>query len=198
MLGRPQVREARLAHAESASTLLKEKSGLDFADVERSMARIQIEDLRRLAEIARVDLDAYISRSPDPRAAFRPLKLCVALCQGAALHFVDQRNGVKDLDIYTFFRAGETMTFPARRRGVHDFGLSKFGRHPDDEGFSGRRVDVMGRSIACSDDTSPSDAVRQYLKTTPTGTAWHLAQKAVVLIDPPAVCGTVIWPERDP
>lgn len=176
--------------------LLKEESGLDFAETERSMARIQIEDLTRLAEIARTDLDAYISRSPHPRAAFRSLKLCVALCQGAALHFVDQRNGVKDLDIYTFFRADEVMTFPARRRGVHDFGPSKFGRHPDDKGFSGRRVDVMGRSIACPDNASPADIVRQYLRTMPTGTAWHLARKAVVLIDPPALCGTVIWPER--
>lgn len=170
---------------------------LDSDAVERSLARFGTEDLARLAEIARADLDLFTSRSPEFRTIFRSLKLCVALCQGGALHFVDHRNGVKDFDVYTFFRADSAATFSARRRTVYDFGPSRFGRHPHDKGFAGRRVDVMGRSIACSQGMSPVEAIRQYLQSKPTGTAWHLAQKAVVLIDPPALCGTVVWPQKN-
>jgi hypothetical protein len=39
--------------------------------------------------------------------------VCVALCQGAALHFVDGENGVKDFDVWTFYAARLT-TQPSR------------------------------------------------------------------------------------
>jgi len=111
----------------------------------------------------------------------------VALCQGAALHFIDKTNGIKDFDIYTFFAADGGRKFPERRRGIHDFGASRFGRHPEDQGFAGRRVDIMGRSIAYKPSETPVQAVRTYLGQKPTGTAGYLAKKAVIAIDPNTV-----------
>jgi hypothetical protein len=160
----------------------------------RSSAHIGMDDLARLSKIARTDLRSYIARDPASRELFETKILCVTLCQGAALHFVDKVNGVKDFDVFIFFVADGSRKFPARRRGVHDFGRSHFGRHPDDQGFVGRRVDVMGRSIARGEGESPIQAVCKYLGQRPTATAWHLAQKSVVVIDPPALRGTVIWP----
>jgi hypothetical protein len=165
---------------------------------ERSSAVIELEDLRRLSEIARSDLQRYIARDPGLRAGFATKTLCVALCQGAAWHYLDKTTGVKDFDIFTFFAAGGVMDFPPRRRTTDDFGPSKFGRHPDDNPrYTGRRVDVMGRSIAHTAGADPIESLRHYLRTKPTRTARCLVQKALVVIDPIDERGRVVWPEFD-
>ena len=45
-----------------------------------------------------------------------------------------------------------------------DFGLSALGRHPDDDGFTGRHVDLIGRSLRVSEDADRVLAVRDYLR----------------------------------
>ena len=168
----------------------------DTSDVsERSLVAIETHDLLRLSEIARKELQRYITRKLASRAAFASKILCVALCQGAAQHYVDNTTGVKDFDVFTFLAADGARDFPPRLRRRYDFGPSKFGRHLDDAGYVGRRVDVMGRSIAHAAGASPTESLCQYLRTPRTGTAWHLAQKAVVLIDPIELRGQVVWPE---
>ena len=60
------------------------------------------EDLHRLGEIARQDREEFFHRCP----RYRPLQgdiIAVALCQGAALHYVNGSNGIKDLDVWTFY-----------------------------------------------------------------------------------------------
>lgn len=168
----------------------------EVSSEERSSAHIGLDDLAHLSEIARADLRNYIARHPASRESFEKKVLCVTLCQGAALHFVDKANGVKDFDVFTFFAADGSRKFPERRRGVHDFGPSHFGRYPDDQGFVGRRVDVMGRSIARDPSETPIVAICNYLRQKPTATAWYLAQKAMVVIDPPDLRGTVLWPNE--
>ncbi len=162
---------------------------------ERSLAVIEPHDLQRLSEIARADLESYVAGDPGLRSGFLARILCVALCQGAACHFLDKTTGVKDMDVVTFFAADGVKDFPAIRLTHHDFGRSKFGRHPDDEGYTGRRVDVMGRSIEQAAGTSPVESVRQYLRRRPTNAASHWAKRAVVIIDPIEDRGQVIWPE---
>jgi hypothetical protein len=168
----------------------------DVDDVsERSLAVFDSEDLQRLSEIARKDLDRFIAKAISARAHFANKILCVALCQGAALHYVDHANGVKDIDIYTFFADDRTGVFPPRRPVMsYDFGPSKFGRHPDDVGYTGRRVDCLGKSIPHIAGMSPIEALRRYLQTKFTPTAYHLAQKTVVIIDPAEYRGQVVWP----
>ena len=36
------------------------------------------------------------------------------LCQGAALHYVNGRNGVKDFDVWSFYAQYNDWPFPAR------------------------------------------------------------------------------------
>lgn len=67
----------------------------------RSYEPVTREHLERLAEIARLDRKERLRRRPRWRP-YGDRVLCVALCQGAALHFLDKRNGVKDFDVYTF------------------------------------------------------------------------------------------------
>ncbi|MCH9736514.1 MAG: hypothetical protein K0U78_18500 [Actinomycetia bacterium] len=160
---------------------------------ERSMAPLTDEHLRRLGAIAEADREGLFNRNPH-LAVYRDRILLTALCQGAALHFVNGTNGVKDLDVYTFYAEDSDVGYPYRRRGVEDFGESDLGRHPDDHAFRGRRVDLLGRTlkVACSAD--PVAAVRSYLQAGATATAKELAKKAVVVIEPVQNLGQVVWP----
>ena len=63
----------------------------------------------------------FIVRNPH-HAGLRARVLAVALCQGAALHYVDGKNGVKDFDVWTFFaNDGASPAYPVRRRGEGSF-----------------------------------------------------------------------------
>lgn len=118
----------------------------------------------------------------------------MTLCQGAALHYIDNENGIKDFDVWSFYRAAPERPYPYRRRGVMDFGDPKFGQTDDSLSFKGRRVDLLGRSLEVSDGCDPVAALRDYLAGGRTQSARLLAQKAVVLIEPGNELGTVIWP----
>jgi len=161
--------------------------------VERSMAPLTDEHLRRLARIAEADREGLFSRKPH-LAGYRDRILLTALCQGAALHYVNGTNGVKDLDVYTFYAEDPAIGYPYRRRGVEDFGVSEHGRHPEDHDFVGRRVDLLGRTLKVSAAADPVSAVRSYLRTGGTSTARELAKKAVVVIDPGTRFAQVVWP----
>lgn len=158
--------------------------------MERSFATISDEDLARLAAIAAQDRALFFSRYERYKDA---KVLCVALCQGAALHYVDGENGVKDFDVWTFYqRVGQAPDFPPRRLVKYDFGESKFGRHPDDQHYLGRRVDVLGRSIHVA-AKNPVESLQEYLTIAQTKSARCLAEKAAVLLEPASLRGTVVW-----
>lgn len=161
----------------------------------RSYEKITVKDLRRLRDLAEVDREAFFLRNPVTASLYSKRVFAVALCQGAALHYVNKTNGVKDFDVWTFYRTHPTRMFPPRRRGIADFGDPKFGTTASNPTFVGRRVDLIGRSIQARSFADPVEVLRQYLRTQPTTSAKFLAQKAVVLLEPAHLLGTVIWPE---
>ncbi len=130
-------------------------------------------------------------------SCYRGRLLCVALCQGAALHYLDGHTGVKDFDVWTFFAHSPERPHPDaalfRRRKIVDFGPSRFGRtHTAPATFAGRRVDLFARDLDEPISADPATALRTWLGAQRTTTARKLAAKAVVLIEPEA--GTVVWP----
>lgn len=162
----------------------------------RSYEAIGLDDLALLASVARQDREARFERRPRWQP-YADRVLCVALCQGAALHFLDGPNGVKDFDVYTFYSEHPVGPFPPRWRTEVDLGPSKFGRYPGDPAsFRGRRVDLIGRSLDVSPDTDPVEAIRGYLGAGRTETARQLATKAVVILEPEQLRGQVAWPRR--
>jgi hypothetical protein len=158
----------------------------------RSYLPIARADLRRLAEIARRDREAYFVAHSYWAELYADRLLCTALCQGAALHYLNGETGINDLDIFSFFRRHPDRDWYPRRRVVYDFGDPKFGQSADKPRFVGRRVDCMGRSIDAVLGEEPVTAVRRYLRAGRTTTARLLAQKAVILLEP--ACGVVVWP----
>ena len=162
-------------------------------DPGRSYKPIVVSDLVRLAEIAKRDRESFFLRNPR-YSRLRDRIVAVALCQGAALHYVDGVNGIKDIDLWTFYASQRGLEYPPRRPvASYDFGDPKFGKTPDSERFVGRRVDCLGRSIPARDARNPVATLREYLAVRRTASAAMLAAKAVVLIEPREFLGTVVW-----
>jgi hypothetical protein len=161
---------------------------------DRSLERIEIADLLRLAVLA-ADAEAELfRRNPQGSGRYAGRLLGRALCQGAVLHYVDGNNGVKDFDVWSFYAQYDDWPFPPRWRRTRDFGPSKFGRCPGDPPrYSGRRVDLFGRSVPAEPGADPADVLRRYLTARRTSSAKHLAAKAVVLIDPESRVGEIVW-----
>lgn len=160
---------------------------------ERSFEPLTTDDLCRLADLAMADLMGLFDRRPETGRRYRDRLLLLALCQGGAEHFVRQTHGVKDLDVWAFFSAHPQGPFPHRRRGIQDFGPSRHGRHPDDDGFNGRRIDIMGRSIPSGPDQSAEDCIRAWLVGGKTRSTKLIALRPVVAIHPANARGKIVW-----
>ena len=160
---------------------------------ERSQESLEMHHLRRLAKIAIRDLEDFFRRHSETGDLYQSRRMLICLCQGGARHFVDQDCGIKDFDVWAFFRECPKRPFPYRRRGKQDFGHSRFGRHPDDEGYRGRRVDVLARSMACGDGQRPHDCIREWLRRGKTQSSREIAKSPVVVIHPEADIGRIIW-----
>jgi hypothetical protein len=113
----------------------------------RSYIPITRGDLARLAALADTDRQDFFKRNPGTRHLYADRLFAVALCQGAALHYLDGINGIKDLDVWSFYDQHPQRQYPPRRIAQVDFGDPKFGTSDDSPQFAGRRVDLIGRSI---------------------------------------------------
>ena len=107
------------------------EAGVTSRRSQRSRARLTDEHLDRLVALAEED-HAFFTR-PRGRPEYASRRLVVALAQGAALHYLDGRTGVKDLDVWTFYAAIPGERFPGDKRVRRaDFGLSSLGRQTYD------------------------------------------------------------------
>ncbi|NTW88053.1 MAG: hypothetical protein HGB26_02780 [Desulfobulbaceae bacterium] len=162
----------------------------------RSLLPLTEDDLRRLGRLASEDREAFFRRKPETGKLYSSRLFAVALCQGGALHYLNGKNGIKDLDVWSFYTEDPVRMFPPRRRAKVDFGDPKFGVSPDTPEFIGRRVDLIGRSIPDADPNDPVKSLQQYMKNGKTESARLLAMKAIILIEPSELLGTVVWPVR--
>ena len=117
----------------------------------RSYKTITRRDLARFAALADADRIDFFKRKPDTGRLYAGRLIAVALCQGAALHYVDGTNGIKDFDVWSFYDQHPQRPFPYRRRAKVDFGDPKFGKTTDSPQYIGRRVDLIGRSMRDAD-----------------------------------------------
>ncbi len=153
-------------------------------------------DLDRLAQIAAADRAQFFASHEDWAALYRDRHFATALCQGAAMHYVEGRVGVQDLDVWSFYRVNPARHWYAKRRKTADFGDPKFGTSLDKPHYVGRRVDLLGRGIEVEPDDSPAAAILRWLQSSKNVSARLLREKAIVLLDPPEQRGQVIWPSR--
>ena len=167
---------------------------------DRSYARITRADLKRLLRIARLERVDFFERHREYAILYRKRVICTALCEGAALHYINGQTGVEGFAVWTFYAEHPEASFPYWHEERYDYGRSqKFGRlaaAPDS--FKGRPVDLSGRSIDASPADDPVEALQYYLRRGSTPVARRLAEKAVVLIEPEKLAGYVVWPTLVP
>jgi len=161
----------------------------------RSFERITKADLRKLARIARSEREEFFERHPEWAMLYRKRLVCVALCEDAALHFVNGSTGVGVFNVWTFYAEHSEAPFPFQQLLKADFGISKFGRdaaNPD--AYQGRRIVLRSRSLDCRPGDNPIEILQRYLRSGETPSARELRDKAVVLIEPGQFLGYVVWP----
>ena len=113
----------------------------------RSLARIDVDDLVRLAGLAADAQAGPFARRPHGVGGYAGRLICRALCQGTVLNYLDGRTGVKDFDVWPFYTVHGDGEFRYRWRGTADLDPSKFGRYSGDwPSFIGRRADSLGRT----------------------------------------------------
>lgn len=167
-----------------------------------SQEKLTAADLDRLVELERAERERLIQTAA-VWAAHRDRLLCVCLAQGAAWHLLDGRNGIKDLDVWTFFARnpeldGRVIDSGFRKGRHRDSGLSHLGLWFDPEGpprfrsFTGRRVDLFGVALPAQPEGDPVAALRAWLGERRTTRAHYLAEKAVVMLEPQRL--KVVWP----
>lgn len=162
-----------------------------------SFRKIEATDLRRLRDLAIADREAFFREYPDWAELYADRVLGIALCQGAALHYVRPDHGINDFDIYTFYAVHPKRRWYAKRMKQVDFGSARFGLSElTKPGFIGRRVDLMGRDLPVPPGTPLPDALRHYLTVGKTRTARELASKAVIMLEPAEEMGTVVWSDK--
>lgn len=122
-----------------------------------------------------------------------PAPLCIALCQGAAMHYYDKENGIKDFDIW-FFYPFNKKHLPYRTVWSWDYLNPKFGQHPD---CNGRKVDVIVRSIRGCNLSDPIGTLKRYLSEKRSASAQALSNKAVVVLSPKEYLGKTIWYKKE-
>jgi hypothetical protein len=160
----------------------------------RSRKKITKVDFHRLADIAKADRNDLFRRNKDLGRLYRNRLICVCLCQGAALHLINGKNGIKDFDVWTFYKEHPARPFPYRRKVTRDFGIPKFGKTSKKSHYIGRNVDLIGRSIPYERGQDPIKAIQLYLMTSNNKSPRLLAEKAVIILEPERLLGSVIWP----
>lgn len=160
----------------------------------RSYARIELDDLKRLATIAAEDRAEFFAAHRDWASLYRDRVIATALCQGAAQHYISGTAGIHDFDVYTFYAAHPRRQWYAKRNKRRDYGLTKFGQSPDRPDYMGRRVDLLGRGIPYMRGDDPAEAIRRWLRSGATTSAKLLAATAVILLSPRQRVGEIVWP----
>lgn len=162
---------------------------------DRSHTPITVQDLRRLARIARSERDDFFARHPEWSILYRKRMLCSALYGDAATHFLNGVTGLEEFFVVTFYSQQPDAPFPVHHRSRHDFGKSKFGRHRAlPETYRGRRVQLQGRAIDARPDEDPLTALQRYLAAAATPTAKEVASGSVVMLEPETFLGVQAWP----
>jgi len=179
--------------------------------VERSVKRIGKVHLKALGKIARDDISSLLSKSDRFRRAYRGRLFAITLCQGAATHYLDGTNGVKDFDVWSWWAERDPALsrytgykFPYRRfRSVdsarYDRCFEGFGVRANDadDGYEGRRVDLLMReipdSLGATGISDPVLALQEYLTKGKTDSARLLSAKPLIGIWPESILGIHIW-----
>lgn len=152
---------------------------------ERSYWVLTEADLTQLRQLAHEEHEEFFRRNPRLGAFFRKSLIGICLCQGAASHYLHPAIGIKDFDIWHFYRENKDSSFPYRA-------------HKSIEGgYRGKRIDFLKRAIpesTCEQyPGQPGRTILSYLHQRDTRTKAELLKKAIIGLWPSSILGETLW-----
>lgn len=142
-------------------------------------------DLQRLKKLALLEHKKFFKRNPHLKSVYYNSLIGICLCQGAAAHYLNPKVGIKDFDIWHFYKEGENSVFPYR---AHKRIESGYGDIP---------IDFLKRAIPKRIYNSHSGNIEQiimeYLQERNTNTKKLLLKKPIIGLHPKRIFGKVIW-----
>lgn len=152
---------------------------------ERLFEPISKLDLKELQRLALKEHETFFKRNPCLKKAYHSSLIGIALCQGAASHYINPNVGIKDFDIWLFYRKNQNINFWCRRRKSVE------------NGYKCKRIDFLRGTInrdLCNFYPNEADkCIIEYLLQRNTKTKRFLLKKAIIGLFPNKIFGNVIW-----
>lgn len=147
--------------------------------------KIYKKDLRALRDLALKEHNEFFIRNPHLKKPYSNSLIGICLCQGAAWHYLDPENGIKDFDIWHFYKERKKAAFPYRAKKVNKIG------------YKNKWIDYLKRAISKSVykefPSAPDKIILQYLLQKNTKTKKFLLKKPVIGLYPESIFSKVIW-----
>jgi hypothetical protein len=169
--------------------------------MERSYLEIQRQHLEKLRDVTKERIRRFFENNLR-QAIFKDKLFAIVLIQGAALHFLDLTNGIKDFDILLIFRESNAVSNNSVkhifvRRLTCDSSMPEFGRYPRDNPnkFPNRHVDIFLREIE-NNYLAGNDilqGLKNYFKNKQSTSFDHWRAKPVIGIWPEEILEKIIW-----
>ncbi len=152
--------------------------------IKRHNFKITKEHLWWLSKRAEKEHHEFFLRKPHLQA-YRKSLVGIVLCQGAALHYIGKENGIKDFDVWFFYKKDEKVNFSVRKPVT------------DKKGYKGVKIDFMKRAIPASIcakfSNQPDQCILNYLLERNTSTKRFLLEKAGIGLYPKKIFAQTIW-----
>ncbi|RLJ01831.1 MAG: hypothetical protein DRP11_03840 [Candidatus Aenigmatarchaeota archaeon] len=152
---------------------------------ERIYAPLNKKDLRRLRELALDEHEKFFERNPHLRRAYYNSLIGICLCQGAALHYLNPKIGIKDFDIWHFYLRSSWVNFPYRAHKRIE------------NGYMGMPIDFLKRDIPRyvydQGSKESGQVIMNYLLERNTKSKNFLLKKAIIGLYPDKIFGKVLW-----
>jgi len=160
----------------------------------RTYEKLGRNDLQEMRHYALKELNRFYHQVGEPPGKYKVYMgklIAICLCQGAAQHFVDGKTGIKDLDIWFFFKEDENVKIP-------DIKNMRYSVHVSLKNIGEKRIDYLKKSVErdvidVSESKKPEDILRSYLQNANTHTSKELAKKSIVGLYPDKIFGKIIW-----
>lgn len=160
----------------------------------RTYEKLGVSDLQEMKCHALKELSRFYVKVGKPAGKYKVYKhklIAICLCQGAAQHFVNGTTGIKDLDIWFFFKEDANVKIP-------DIKNMRYSVDKLLKNLGVKRIDFLKKSIKASvlsnsKTQQPQDLLRAYLQHANTTTSKELAKKPVVGLYPEKIFGVIIW-----
>ena len=153
--------------------------------MDRMYTKLHLIDLKALQRLALEESEDFFKRNQHLKEAYYASLVGIALCQGAASHYIDPSFGIKDFDIWHFYKEDRNIGFPYRAHKTME------------NGYKGRSVDFLKRAISTelvnSCSHNPEKCIMEYLFEKNTNTKNLLLKKAIVGLFPEEIFGKVMW-----